>query len=396
MISAFAPADPLYSPTWGCRIDLPGDFAYQSGDGKSRFSFRTPDGITLDMTIYPGARYPNIKALAEDVQKRLGNKGELNFFDYHGKQAALLQLSFSTPSLSSGTQRGSRANSGTQNRAIANEGWALCVELDNSGDIITAPRPLLLALSYGPAGNASFQSLYLSALDSIAPAVADTLRPGPVTEFTFPRTQTERITIANSGARAQIYNIDAEAAQALVDREFTILRRYENSPLWKEAWIRFYRAIYRDAFDRLADIAFALEREWNNAGLTQTAARSPKEPDTLPAQALAWVQSFTYERNRMGSDFVNLVSAAAEGRGDCDSRALLWAVIVQQANIPAAIMVSREYSHAMGLADIPGSGARFEMEKKKWLVAETTAPVPLGQINAQTSETSKWIGIGFN
>jgi hypothetical protein len=97
----------------------------------------------------------------------------------------------------------------------------------------------------------------------------------------------------------------------------------------------------------------------------------------------------------MGSDFVNLVSAATEGRGDCDSRALLWAVILEQANIPAAIMVSRDYGHAMGLAGLDGAGARFDLEGKSWLVAETTAIVPLGLIGAGVSETSKWLGVSF-
>jgi hypothetical protein len=117
--------------------------------------------------------------------------------------------------------------------------------------------------------------------------------------------------------------------------------------------------------------------------------------------ALKWVQSFKYERDLMGSDFVNLISAAREGRGDCDSRAMLWAIILEHAGIPAAIMVSREFGHAMGLADIPGEGARFPMKREdgggeiKWLVAETTAEVPLGLIGEGVSEISKWLGIVF-
>ncbi|MCL2129653.1 MAG: hypothetical protein FWH35_04775, partial [Treponema sp.] len=112
-------------------------------------------------------------------------------------------------------------------------------------------------------------------------------------------------------------------------------------------------------------------------------------------KALQWVQSFKYERDFMGSDFVNLVSAATEGRGDCDSRAMLWAIIMKQANIPSAIMVSRNYSHAMGLADLPGSGARFELEGQKLLVAETTTKVSIGLIGETVSEISEWLGISF-
>jgi hypothetical protein len=102
----------------------------------------------------------------------------------------------------------------------------------------------------------------------------------------------------------------------------------------------------------------------------------------------------------MGSDFVNLVSAAQDGRGDCDSRAMLWAIILEQADIPAGIMVSREFSHAMGLADIEGAGARFPMKdgndkELKWMVAEPIAKVSVGLIAQNVSEVTAWMGILF-
>jgi hypothetical protein len=74
---------------------------------------------------------------------------------------------------------------------------------------------------------------------------------------------------------------------------------------------------------------------------------------------------------------------------------MLWAILMQQANIPAAIMVSAEYSHAMGLGDLGGTGARFELAGKKWLVAETTAQVGLGLINQKMSAIEGWLGIVF-
>jgi hypothetical protein len=137
-----------------------------------------------------------------------------------------------------------------------------------------------------------------------------------------------------------------------------------------------------------------LERHWKETapGAPGTAVAADR---ILAEKALAWVQSFTYERDLLGSDFVNLVSAVFEGRGDCDSRAMLWAIIMEQANIPGAIMVSAGYSHAMGLVDLDGTGARFPLEGNHWLVAETTAPVPLGRIRADASEISQWLGITF-
>jgi len=108
------------------------------------------------------------------------------------------------------------------------------------------------------------------------------------------------------------------------------------------------------------------------------------------------VQGFAYERDLEGSDFVNLVTALSEGRGDCDSRSMLWAMFLEQANIPSAIMVSRNHSHAMGLADVPGAGARFDSGGKKWLVAETTDKVGIGLISADKSDIASWLGVTFN
>jgi hypothetical protein len=248
-------------------------------------------------------------------------------------------------------------------------------------------------MAYGPAARTQLQQLHLSALDSIAPEEADKRAPGPITEYIYPRekrTQARIFGLSNAngiaGVSAMIFEDDAEAAQALVDREFSVLSLYAGNARWREAWTRYYRAIYRDSYERLADIAFQVERNLN------VPAREDRD---FAEQVLHWVQSFGYERDFEGSDFVNLVSAATEGRGDCDSRAMLWAIILTQANINAAMMVSQHYSHAMGLADLPGAGARFEVNGESLLVAETTAQVSIGLIGAMVSETEHWLGISF-
>jgi hypothetical protein len=127
-------------------------------------------------------------------------------------------------------------------------------------------------------------------------------------------------------------------------------------------------------------------RHWNAASADSRA---------FAEKALAWVQGFSYDRDFEGSDFVNIVSAITEGRGDCDSRAMLWAIVLTHADIPAAMMISAEYSHAMGLADINGPGARIEAGGINWLVAETTAKVDIGLIGQDMSDTEKWLGVLF-
>jgi len=355
-------ASPLHSAAWGFRLDLPEGYEYTDGNNKDQYSFQGPNGAMFDLIVYNGV-YQGVEQAANDVKRRLGSDGEIALFDYEGKQAAIMNLHFKNFS-----------------------GWGLFVELEKNA--AGARTPLLCALSYSPSSGGDMDLFHLSAIDSIAPSDPLTRRPGPVTDFSYPRGDLIEIPVSGTGFRASARKNDSEAAQALVDREFSLLRYYENSPGWQEAWIRFYRAIYRDSWDRVADAVFRLEREWNSVSRLDNRAFAEK--------ALSFVQGFKYERNLKGSDFVNLVTAVSEGRGDCDSRAMLMAMILEQADIPAAMMVSRSHSHAMGLADVPGGGARFESEGKKWLVAETTDKVGIGMIDAGMSDIESWLGVTFN
>jgi hypothetical protein len=100
-----------------------------------------------------------------------------------------------------------------------------------------------------------------------------------------------------------------------------------------------------------------------------------------------------YERNFAGIDFVPPQTAAFEKRGDCDSRAMVMAIILEKLGIDSILMVSRDYSHAMLAVDVAGGGQRFTLNGKAYLVAETTAHVGIGQIDSSMTDASKWLGI---
>jgi len=358
LIPSFAFAEGLYSPTWGFSLDVPEYYEYTEGDGKDRFSFKGPEGAKFDIVVYNGA-YAGIKEMAEDVTKKLGSRGEIDYFKYHGKQAAVLELNF-----------GDKLS-----------GWGLCVEL---AGVQGRRPPLLLALAYGPADKGDLNLFHFSALDSIAPSDAEKLYPGPITEYSYPRSEQIIIPIATTGVTAAIYKNDAEASQVLIEREFVILTTYINTPAWKQAWLRYYRAIYRDSYTRVKNMADALINKWGRGN-----------ERIFAKKALTFVQGFKYERNHEGSDFLNLVSAAGDGVGDCDSRAMLWAIILNYADIRAAMMISPQYSHAMGLADISGPGARFEAYETSWLVAETTDNIDIGLIDKEQADPKNWFGVLF-
>ena len=136
--------------------------------------------------------------------------------------------------------------------------------------------------------------------------------------------------------------------------------------------------IYRDNYSRL-DYPAALIKEKINT-------------DEMPQKLLTWVQGFEYKRTA-GSDLISPISAAAYHVGDCDSRALLYIILLNHYGIDSALMVSSVYSHAMAAVDIEGPGARMLIDKKGYLVAETTADVALGQIASDMADPANWIVI---
>ena len=366
-VPAFISAESMYSPSWGFFLDLPEGYEYIDGDGKDRFSFAGPSDAMFDLVVYDGS-YPSIRELVGDINRRIGNRGDVDFYSYRNRQAAIIKLIFGSY-----------------------DGWGLCVELgDGSAADTSAARTMLLALAYGPAGAAELELFHVSALDSIAPSLAERRYPGPVIEYSYPRGEAKSAALGNSGVTAAVYENDAEAAQVLVEREFLILQNYSNTPFLQQAWSRYYRFVYRDSYDRVTAAAAALAQNW---GGNRTGSDEAKR--AFAQRALAFVQGFRYERDLNGSDFVNLVSAVTEGRGDCDSRAVLWAIILSHADIRSAFMISYYYSHAMGLADIAGTGARFESGGTRWLVAETTASVDIGLINQEASDPQYWFAVVF-
>jgi len=351
----------MYSPTWGLYIDLPEGYDLVDGDGKDRFSFKGPEGLMFDLVVYNN-RYDSIFSLVEDVNRRINNQGNTDFFKYNGKQAAVLNLSFGEYI-----------------------GWGLAVELESASAI----KPMLIALSYCPADKSDFELFHISALDSIAPSSAERKYPGPITEYSVPRGRQLDVTLLN-GIKTVIHENDAEAAQEVIEREYTIFLAYLNTPYLQQASVRFYRFIYRDSYSRVNNAATAIAQSFGGHLIKNDA-----EKRVFAQKVLSYIQNFEYVRHITESDFVNLTTAITENRGDCDSHSMLFAMILAKANIDSGIMISYYHGHAMGLADLQGEGARFESHGVKWLVAETIEPVNIGLIAQNHSDPQYWFGIFF-
>ena len=91
--------------------------------------------------------------------------------------------------------------------------------------------------------------------------------------------------------KTTIDKVDIEASKFVVDLEYAVLNLYANHKMWKEAWQRYYRMIYRDNAGRIQQSAADIYK-----GLYPELKKSyPQDADIKYAQALlSWVQTFSY------------------------------------------------------------------------------------------------------
>jgi hypothetical protein len=346
----------------GAFIDLPSGFTPGDGDGKTRFSyFDSDEGMELDILIFAPDRYGSAEDMAADLLKQMGSTGDVSSFTYQGRGAVIADLQF--------------AMAGAPRKGY---GVFTCGKSESS---------YALVASAPTSAYDSYSELIISCLDAFSVDRGARRFAGPVSQFLFPRPVdgSEKKTVALPSGNTTLPWSSKEADEELyvAQREFRILTRYlTTQTLWVDAWARYYRMVYKESASELDDLSLALSKSLPANDPTESARR-----------VLAWVQGFTYERDFAGIDFVPPLTAAFERRGDCDSRAMVMAIILERVGVDCVLMISREYSHAMLAVDVPGGGQRFTYNGKAYLVAETTAKVGIGMIDSTQADFSKWLGV---
>ena len=347
----------------GASIDMPSGFTPADGDGRTRFSYLDPAGeMELDIIVSEPARFAGADAMAADTAVRLGSRGDTSTFTYAGRDAALSEIAFTLD-------------------GVARKGYALFV----AGKANEADYALIAHVAATRFD--AYGELVISALDGFSIDRAARRAPGPISQFLlpWPAERTARKTAILPGGAVELPWSAEEAAQEMdvAEREYRILSLYvDTDDLWVDAWARFYRMVYRESAARLDELSAALAR-----------SLPADDPTECARRALAWVQGFSYERDLEGIDYVPPLVAAFERRGDCDARAVVMAIVLERLGIDCVLMLSREYSHAMLAVDVPGGGQRFPFGGRDYLVAETTAKVGLGMIDAEQADFTKWLGV---
>jgi len=351
-------AEILLSDQWGYAVDLPEGYVLEEKSGAERYRFSHElFPVTLQIALYERAQFPGAVQMLKHVTSQYGSEGPEAPFTWRFREAAIAQLKFS-----------------------GGAGWALCLELAGERGW------LVLAVHTAEDKALDMEAVMISTLDSAATDHSSWREPGPMTSFAwFPEKETAGTVACGGRTRMVPFNsVDQDANQAIVNREFSLLTAYLNTPLVYPAWNRYYRMIYRDAWKRIERAAFVME------------SCLPETAEEKTASILSWTQEFTYERDRDGADFMNIPQAFMTRTGDCDSRALLMVLLLKQMGVDAILLVSPEFSHALAAVDCPGTGARFSYEGKDYLIADTTAKVAPGRIASDMADPDKWFAVSFH
>ena len=365
-------AEQITDRDFGFSLDIPEGFeiADYTQDGMS-YVFSHPNiPVTLVMKITEEPSSNAALVLKKNLTK-LNAKGDTDSFNWNG------------------------ANCGISN-------FTMTLDDNYFGWGVTAPVKIedyyVLLLCYAPQSKKACEQFIISTINSLCIDAERLNTPGIITSYAFPAESRKAISLNIGGKQIKttIDKSDIEAAKFTIDLEYAVLTLYASHNLWKEAWQRYYRMIYRDNAGRME----AAAADIYNALYPELKKLYPYDAEIKYAQALlSWVQTFNYDRakSKNESDFTSIPAAITGTGSDCDSRSILISIFLNYMGIDTAILISREYSHAMVVTDIPAPGQTFTMENgREYLMGETTARVTWGTIAADHADRTKWIPVSFN
>ena len=372
-ITSYSFSEQITDRDFGFSLDIPEGFeiADYTEDGMS-YVFSHPNiPVTLVMKL---TEEKNAKSAAEVLNinlKKLNASGETDSFKWNGTVCGISNFSMSLDDNYSG--------------------WA-----------VSAPVKIhdyyVILLCYAPESKKGCDQFIISTINSLSINNEYLNTPGIITSYAFPPEGSESVLLKIGGKeiKTSLDKSDEEAAKFVTDLEYSVLNLYANHKMWKEAWQRYYRMIYRDNAGRLQQTA----KNIYDSIYPELKKSKPQDADIKYAQALlSWVQTFGYERtqSKIESDFTSL-PASIKGKGsDCDSRSMLVSVLLNYTGIDTAMLISREYSHAVVVTDIPAPGQTFTMENgREYLFGETTARVTWGMLAQDQADRTKWIPVTFD
>jgi len=357
LLCSSAHAKELYVKDKGYYLDLPADWQELDTRESAAMSFVDPGHTTIfQLFCFPAPYFTDAEEMLSFIKLQLNAKGEGAPFIYSSAEAYFADLSFST-----------------KNYNV--RGYFVFINGDSNDYVLMC---FAQVKEY-----CRMHDFLLSSLDSFSPNSKNKLLPGPISQFyyQFPGNilTTATIPFKEKFISFSYDRNEIEATEVVISREARILTTYRE--VNTEAWSRFYRIIYRDNYARLADLSGKL--------LNYLQAATEDEIE-LVSTLLGWIQSFIYDQNQGITDFTPPLKAALSHSGDCDTRAILFLILLHHMKFDAVLLISDRYKHsAVGIV-INVSGAKLAFEGKQYVFAELTTQVALGMIAQSMTDPTSW------
>ena len=361
-------AEILNSPTWGYSVDLPEEFVLVDKNGADSYMFENAFvSSTVILKAYKKEKFSSSLEAMETVMKQLGAEFECAETDWRNTDCIISQFAFNIGGAS-------------------NTGWAVSSLLQDS-------KGYVVMLCYTPTDVFyDLEQFVISCVDSLCIDYGSYYSPGPLTSFAFPKGEVQNHTVEIAGEKIDftLNSSDIEADRFVVEREYSVLCLYQDSEMWVEAWQRYYRQVYKNAYSRLKIAAFNIYNR-----LIKTCESENPEIE-LAQKLLSWTQGFDYVRDFTSTDFTPITASITGTGSDCDSRAMLLACLLHHMNYDTCLFVSAEFSHSLFGIVLDKAGAKINIDGRQFLLGETTAQVDIGLVPANMNQTDKWIFVELN
>ena len=361
-------AEILNSPTWGYSVDLPEEFVLVDKNGADSYMFENAFvSSTVILKAYKKEKFSSSLEAMETVMKQLGAEFECAETDWRNTDCIISQFAFNIGGAS-------------------NTGWAVSSLLQDS-------KGYVVMLCYTPTDVFyDLEQFVISCVDSLCIDYGSYYSPGPLTSFAFPKGEVQNHTVEIAGEKIDftLNSNDIEADRFVVEREYSVLCLYQDSEMWVEAWQRYYRLVYKNAYSRLKIAAFNIYNR-----LIKT-CKSENPEIELAQKLLSWTQGFDYVRDFTSTDFTPITASITGTGSDCDSRAMLLACLLHHMNYDTCLFVSAEFSHSLFGIVLDKAGAKINIDGRQFLLGETTAQVDIGLVPANMNQTDKWIFVELN
>ena len=147
-------------------------------------------------------------------------------------------------------------------------------------------------------------------------------------------------------------------------------------------WPVIYNHLLEKNQDRLTSVARSLKRAADRHGYDRY---------ELASLTLAFVQHIPYKIPGNALGLMTPPTTLSKRWGDCDTKSLLYVLVMQQLGFDVSLFISGRYRHAMAGVNINAVGTSMGHRGRKYYFAETTMPGHrIGQLKTGNGNTSSW------